>query len=270
MVGVLINSTYLLIAGGIGIVLLAMVYFLGNFFLTVKKQAPAIMVFRKAYKEHKPVVEIIDGSGIISYFLGDKDKRYDVEYKNKDYSIKIDSNYSSVTPEEHFTNGVRVLRYGIGLHFPIDSRGIHSLIQLVQYIRTSFPILDVFSDDMVLIEFVDIDSEDLPAYIRSKLKDFDPHFDDDDENRIKDLVKVIESIKEDLPALEIRSRPFSIAGGLQLVPTAFAAQDCEKVVQLTEFKTKKEGMWDTKVWTYATIMIVSICALGAVVYVLTM
>lgn len=270
MVGVLINSSYLLIAGGIGIVLLVMVYFLAEFFFKVKKQAPSILVFRKAYKEHKPVVEVIDGAGNLHHFVGDKDKKYHVDYKNKDWGIKIDSIYSTISPEERLPNGVPILRYGVNLHFPTDSRGTHALISLVRYIRDEFPIFDVFTDDMVLVELVDMDSDELKESIMLKLEDFDPDYDGEDTTRITEMVYAIEKTKKELPNLKIRSEPISIASGQKLIPTAFTAQDYNKGLQLKEYQVKQEGQWETKMWTYATIMIGFICALGAVVYVLTM
>ena len=87
-----------------------MVYFLGDFFMKVKKQAPSILVFRKAYKEHKSVVEVIDGEGNLHHFVGDKDKKYHVDYKNKDWGIKIDSIYETISAGERLRNGVQNLR----------------------------------------------------------------------------------------------------------------------------------------------------------------
>ena len=193
-----------------------------------------------------------------------------MDYKNKDWGIKIDSIYSTISPEERLPNGVPIIRYGINLHFPTDSRGTHALISLIRYIRSEWPIFDVFTDDMVLIELTDIDSEELEESIILKLKDFDPDYNEADTTRITEMVYAIEQIKGELPNLKIRSEPISIAAGQRLIPTAFTAQDYNKGLQLKEYQVKKEGQWDTKVWTYATIMIVSICALGAVVYVLTM
>ena len=268
MVGVLINSSYLLIAGGIVIILLVMVYFLGDFFLKVKKQAPSILVFRKAYKEHKPVVEVIDGAGNLHHFVGDKDKKYHVDYKNKDWGIKIDSIYSTISPEERLPNGVPILRYGVNLHFPTDSRGTHALISLVRYIKDTFPIFDVFTDDMVLVELTDMDSDELKESIMLKLEDFDPDYSEDDETRITEMVYAIEQVKAELPNLKIRSEPISIASGQKLIPTAFTAQDYNKGLQLKEYQVKQEGQFETKIMTYAVACVMILAAVGLVIYIL--
>jgi len=268
MVGILINSSYLLIAAGIGILLLVMVYFFGMFFLTVKKQAPSILVFRKAYIEHKPVVEVVDGAGNLHHFVGEKDKKYDVDYKKKDWGIKIDSIYSTISPGERLPNGVPIIRYGVNLHFPTDSRGTHALISLVRYIRNTFSIFDIFTDDMVLIELTDMDSDELEESIMLKLKDFDPDYREEDETRIAEMVSAILQIKAELPNLKIRSEPLSIASGMKFIPTAFTAQDYNKGLQLKEYQVKKEGQFETKVLTYAVACVMILAGVGLVIYVM--
>ena len=169
-----------MIGVGIGLILLLLVYVLSNFYFTVKKQAPSILVFREAYKKHRPVVEVIDGAGNLHHFVGVKDKNYDVDYKNKDWGIKVDSTYSTVVPEERLPNGVPILRYGVNLYFPTDSRGTHALIALIRYIRTEYKTFDIFRDDMVLVELIDMGSDELEESVKLKLKDFDPDYDGDE------------------------------------------------------------------------------------------
>lgn len=265
---ILIDSSYLLVAGGIALVLVVMVYFLSEFYLKVKKQAPSILVFRKAYKEHKPVVEVIDGAGNLHHFVGEKDKKYDVDYKKKDWGIKIDSIYSTISPEERLPNGVPILRYGINFHFPTDSRGLHSLIALLRYIRSEYDQFDIFSDDMVLIELCDMDSDELENSIKLKLKDFDPDYNEDDEVRVAEMVYAIERIKAELPRLNIRSEPLSITSGMKLIPNAFTAQDYNKGLQLKEYQVKQEGQFETKIMTYTVACVMILGAVGLIIYIM--
>lgn len=257
-----------MLAGGIGLILLTLVYILGNFYFTVKKQAPSILVFREAYKKHRPVVEVIDGAGNLHHFVGVKDKNYDVDYKNKDWGIKTDSIYSTISPEERLPNGVPILRYGVNLYFPTDSRGAHALISLVRFIRTEYIGFDIFKDDMVLVELVDMDSDELEESIKLKLKDFDPDYNDEDETRIEAMVADIENIKAELPKLNIRSEPLSIASGLKLSPTAFSAQDYNKGMQMIEYRTKKEIERNDLLITGAVACAIVLGAVTLVIYVL--
>ena len=270
MPGILIESTYLLLVGGVLLISFAMNYIFGGFFFTVQKQAPSILVFRNAYKKNLPVVEVIDGGGNVSHFLGEKDKKYDPDFKKKDWGVKISPTYSTVTPGERLPKGVALIRYGVSLHFATDSRGLHGLIALIRHIRYKYPIFNVFNDDMLLVEFVDMESEELNEFVVNKLKDFDPDYDEDDTDRIDEIIESIELIKKELPKLNIRSEPISLAQCLKYVDTGFSAQDYNKGMQLIEMRTNLERDKMVNVLTYAVAACIALCGLGGLIYVSTM
>lgn len=270
---ILIDVNILIGVGVIVLILSIMSYFGLNFYFTVNKQAPSIIVFRKAYRGNKRVIEIEDGAGNISHFVGEKNKKWDVEYNRKDFGLKIDPMYSTIAPNERLPNGVSIYRYRINLHFPVDVRGAHGLISLVRYIRTSpdYKILDVIKDDMTLIELIDMESNDLKESLELKMKEFDPYFDvEEEEARLNEMMAAIESIKAELPTLNIKSERLSIADALKLVPTAFTSQDMNKVIQLIEFRTRQEsGFEETKVLTYAIAAAIIFSAIGLIIYILS-
>ena len=265
-------SVNLLIGAGVLIAILSLSTYFGlSFYFTVNKQAPSIIVLRKAFKQNKPVIEVEDGTGNIVHFVGEKNKKWDVEFKKKDYGLKIDPMYSTISPSERLPRGVPIFRYRINLHFPVDARGAHGLITLVHHIRTSpeYAILDVIRDDMTIIELIDMDADDLESSLVLKMKEFDPYFEEEKEVvRLAAMMEVIETIKEALPTLNVKSERLSVADALKYIPTAFTAQDLNKVLQMVEFRAKKESGEQIKILTYAIAGAIVIGAFGLVIYVL--
>jgi len=262
----------ILIGCGVLVLVLGVLAYLGmNFWFTVKKQAPSILVFRKAYKTNKPVIEIEDGAGNIVHFVGEKNKKWDVEFNRKDMGIKIDPMYSTISPSERLPKGVPLYRYRINLHFPVDARGAHGLITLLHYIRTNtvYKPLDVIKDDMTIIELIDMDADDLEDSLIIKMKEFDPYFDEEEDHGVlTKIMKSIESLKAELPSLGVKSERLSIADALKYVPTAFTSQDLNKVLQMVEFRTRNESGFESKIMTYAIAGAIVIGAFGLVIYVL--
>ena len=274
MENIVIPIVYLLVIGIVLLILIAATAWLLSFRLTVKKKAPAIIPMFEAYNKNKSVMEVTEGGGVVHYYVGNKNKRYDVEFKNKDFGIKIDDIYSTVVPQERYVNGVKLLRYNTSLHFPTDSKGGSALTNLIDFIRKEYDIFDIFTDDMVLIEFVCTDSEDLHELIDSKLKDYDPDYDisdtEENESRIHSFMVTIEFIKQQLSKLKIKSKPMSIAAGMKLIPSAFTAHDLVKVIQLTEWKTRNEQGEQVKLLTYGIVALMILAGIGAMVYLSTM
>lgn len=268
---ILININ-ILIGVGIACLILALTSYIGiNFYFTVKKQAPSILIFRKAYKENKPVIEIEDGAGNITHFVGLKNKKWDVEFNKKDFGLKIDPMYSTIAPNERLPKGVTLYRYRINLHFPVDARGAHGLITLIHHIRTTskYEILNNIKDDMTLIELIDMDADDLGESVVMKMKEYDPNFDEDETgNKVIDMIEAIEAVKNELPSLKIKSERLSISDALKYIPTAFTSQDLNKVLQMVEFRAKQESGDQVKILTYAIAGAIVIGAFGLVIYVL--
>ncbi|MCK5138221.1 MAG: hypothetical protein KAQ85_00125 [Thermodesulfovibrionia bacterium] len=264
----------ILIGLGVAFLILALTSYFGmNFYLTVKKQAPSILAFRKAYKENKPVIEIEDGAGNVTHFVGIKDKKWDVEFNKKDFGLKIDPMYSTISPNERLPKGVTLYRYRINLHFPVDARGAHGLITLIHHIRTSpeYEILNNIKDDMTLIELIDMDADDLSDSLIMKMKEYDPNFDgsdNDSDGLIIDMVDTIEAVKNELPSLKIKSERLSISDALKYIPTAFTSQDLNKALQMVEFRSKLESGFESKIMTYAIAGAIVIAVFGLVIYVL--
>ena len=261
-----------LIGVGVLIAILGLVSYFGiSFYFTVNKQAPSIIVFRKAFKKNKPVIEIEDGAGNIVHFVGEKDKKWDVEFNKKDFGLKIDPMYSTISPSERLPKGVPIYRYRINLHFPVDARGAHGLITLIHHVRTN-PIylpLEVIKDDMTIIELIDMDSDDLGEAIIQKMKEYDPNFDENEAgNTVIDIMETIELLKSNLPILHVKSEKLSISDALKYVPTAFTSQDLNKVLQMVEFRAKQESGFESKIMTYAIAGAIVIGAFGLVIYVL--
>lgn len=268
---ILLNLNILIGLGIVFLILALTSYFGMNFYLTVKKQAPSILVFRKAYKENKPVIEIEDGAGNITHFVGMKDKKWDVEFNKKDFGLKIDPMYSTISPSERLPKGVPLYRYRINLHFPVDARGAHGLITLIHHIRTTqeYEILNNIKDDMTLIELIDMDADDLGESLIMKMKEYDPNFDEDENgNQIIDMVEAIEAVKNELPSIKIKSERLSISDALKYIPSAFTSQDLNKVLQMVEFRAKQESGFESKIMTYAIGGAIVTFAFGLVIYVL--
>lgn len=269
---ILIPVIYLAVGGLVLLISIAGNFILLNFRLTVKKKAPAIIPMFEAYNKNKSVLEVTEGGGVVHYYVGTKTKRYDLEFKNKDSGIKIDDIYSTISPQERYVNGVKLLRYNTSLHFPTDSRGGYGLINLIEFIRTEdfLDIFNIITDDMCLIEMICTDSEDLYLLIDGILKDYDPDYDglnsEENETRINDFIAKIQWVKQQLPKLNIRSKPVSIAKAMSLIPSAFSAADLEKAIQLTQWKTRKEQGEQVKILTYGIAALMILGGLGAMVY----
>lgn len=262
-----------LVGGGILILILILTSYFGlKFYFTVNKQAPSIIAFRKAYKKNKPVMEVEDGAGNIAHFVGEKNKKWDVEFSKKDFGLKIDPMYSTISPSERLPKGVPLYRYRVNLHFPTDVRGAHGLVTLLHHVRTSskYDVLDVIKDDMAIIELIDMDSDDLDDAMITKIKEFDPYF-NEDTNRVllAKMVEAIEEIKAELPNLKIKSERISIADALKYIPTAFTSQDLNKVLQMVEFRTRQEHGYETKVLTYAIGAAIVFSGVGLAVYLIS-
>jgi len=155
---------------GIIMALIGAVFYFGTYWYDMRKKNPELDVFLKARKPpYPPIISMVDLSGRMFCFVGEKDKPHDVKFKKDDFGLLLDPRFASKAPRTRLEDGTTILFYGTNFHFPLDLNGARAIVQTVKKIRHEYPELDFIRDDIVLLELLTKEGEDLYHDVREVL-----------------------------------------------------------------------------------------------------
>lgn len=256
MVGLSIELDLLqigMVAGVIIIEFIGLLYF-GNFWYDIKTKMPDVYARQTAAKKKLPIIELMLGSGRILVGIGDKDKNYDLKFKQKeDIGFLVDPALLSKHPHNHYPDGTPRYEYGTDFHFPNDSLGIRGVISVIRNIRKEYPLLDRIRDDFVFLELLSKEGEDLINDCTFVLSRYEAES-DDDIITAESFAETIEEIKTNLKKWKVESGFYTNKQALDRLPFGTFAKDIEAIEEITELNARNE--LDTKMkemWMYVTI-----------------
>lgn len=259
------------ILGLIGLIFLGLVggfIYLLMYWMDMRSKNPELHAFNKARSKPFPdVVSLVDLSGRHFFFNAEKDKPHDVRLKKDDYGLMLDSRLASKRPRSRLEDGVSVMYYGTGFHFPVDPNGARTIVQLVRRIRKEYPQLNFIRDDIVLMELliksgndiahdvnivlemypleaVEETTETKTVTLKSKVRKA-LYGEEKETDKIlyvtsNELVDTIEEIKGKLKEWRVEPGWFSMKEGLELLPIGTTAADMKRAVTIEKINTQNE------------------------------
>lgn len=230
------------------------IMWLGIFWYDIKTKMPDIYARQYAKKKKQPLINLFLGSGRILTGTADKDKKYDLKFKQKDdVGFLVDPALLSKHPHDHYTDGTPVYNYGIDFHFPIDSLGVRGIISLIRNIRKKYTELDRIRDDFVFMELLSKEGEDLVKDCEFVLDRYEAETKEDILTS-QELASTIEEIKTNLKRWNVEPGFFTIKQALDRLPFGTFAKDIEAIEEITESNARSElDNRMREIWTYVTI-----------------
>lgn len=257
--------------GLIGLVILILfgtTMFFGMFWYDVRSKYNDVYVRRQCASKLLPMIRLLDLSGLESYIIGDKDKKYDLKFKGKERNILVDPAYLSKMPHDRLHDGVKVYTFTTLFHFPIDKVGVSGVITMFRNIRTEYPELMNVRDDFVILELMGKNSEDLPIECAKVITRYDIN---DEVFTPEDFAATIEKIKSQLKGWGIEQGYMSVNQAVSRLPFGTMARDISAIEEVTdEIHDNEWGKQNSMIMTYGMAAMFVLIGAGIAVYIINL
>lgn len=277
----------LIIGGSIFIVaLIGATVFFGSSWYDLKNNHPELHVLQKSrHKPFPPVITMVDPSGRMFLFNGEKENSKEIKLKKDDYGLLLDPLQTAKMPKSRFEDGTGCFYYGAGFHFPTDPNGARTIVQFVRRIRKEYHALNFIRDDVVLIELFTKSGDDLLNDIKNIMKSYP--LEDYYEEVVKSTPKnkepipkeaitpesissMIEEIKGKTKGWMVQPGWFSMNEGISLLPIGTMSSDMKRLETITKINTmndmaKEATPWDSLVRFALIIMAALVIAYMVIV-----
>lgn len=226
-------ESFTMILAGVTAILLAICLYLAYFYIEQKKKYPESVIIAESDKKKIPIIEVIDSTNTRHTFLAKKKDKMDYKFKS-DFGLQVDPNNLTVVESERYPRGQPVYRYVPDFYAPVGVKGSRAILELRNHIRKEHPELDFIIDDLTLINLVLVDSSDKLAHdCRIILEQYEQSYDEDGFEEITEsvLVETIESIKDEIPSIQLKPGFINFRNAVKLLPIGVTALDIKTIEQ---------------------------------------